>query len=291
MLFYQSYFPSPRFRSLIARYMIISDDETHREWQQLKVTPLGLSGLGFSFGADFRYHTSAEKERTIFDGQLCGIHDCNYMISWKKPFNFLVIAFKPAGLYPILQTDMSCLRNNLYNLSSLGVKESEWICETLSKLPLHMQKIIFIESWLERRLAKTSFAFGITGEIAQKIIEKKGKVLIKDLSREFNVNKKYLERHFHRELGSGPKEFASLVRFNYLNTLLQEQPVSWKELVYLGNFHDQSHLIKHFNRITGLTPKEFVKTADRRPLTQFVNKHNVHELVSTNVAIPGGLAQ
>ena len=221
---------------------------------------------------------------------MVGIHDCTYRVSWKYPINFLVVIFKPAGLFQLLQTDMSCLRNNLHNLRSLGLKESEWICENLRKLPEHRDKIIFIERWLERKLAQTPPAAGITGELAQVIVKRKGSVQINDLSTEFGVNKKYLERHFFLELGSGPKEFAGLVRFNYLNMLMLQQAVSWQELIYLGNFHDQSHLIKHFHRITGLTPGKFKQTADRRPEAKFVTKHNVYELILANAAIPGAMA-
>lgn len=287
MLFYQSYFPSERLSPLVARYMIISDDRKHREWQQLEVTPNGLSGLGFSFRENFRYATSPDKQQEITSGNIIGIHNCSYTVSWKQPINFFVIIFKPVGLFLLLHTDMGNLRNNLVNLNLLGLKEADWITERLGKLPAHRDRITFMENWLETRFARAIYPSDITGEVARAIIERKGAVAIGELSGEFGVNRKYLERHFLLELGSTPKEFAGIVRFNYLNTLLQQHTVSWKELTYLGNFHDQSHLIKHFHRITGLTPKVFKQMADRRPEAAFVNKHNVHELILGNTTIPG----
>src|SRR3546814_5583181 len=65
MLFYQSYLPSRRLSSLVARYMIISDDRKHQEWQQMEVAPTGLPGLGFSYGENFRYHISPGEQHEI----------------------------------------------------------------------------------------------------------------------------------------------------------------------------------------------------------------------------------
>lgn len=287
MLFYQSYFPSSPLNSLVARYMIISDDEKHRDWQQLQVAPHGLSGLGFSFGGDLWYQGTRKESQKIAEGTLAGIHGFTYTIRWKDPINFLVVALKPAAAFCLLRTDLSSTRNSLHNLGSFDWNESEWVCQNLRRLPLH-RWISFLETWLKKKLAGKSITPGLVGVVAEKIIQRQGAIPIKDLCNEFKVNRKYLERHFQLEMGSGPKEFSTLVRFNYLHTLLQNRRISSKELVYLGNFHDQSHLIKHFTHITGVTPEAFKKIAAwGRPLNRFVNKHNAHELILTNTVIPG----
>lgn len=107
------------------------------------------------------------------------------------------------------------------------------------------------------------------------------------IAEEFGVNRRYIDRHFLLELGCSPKEFAGIVRFNYLNALLSHQEVSWKELTVLGNFHDQSHLIKHFQKLTGLAPSVYTQTTDQRPESRFVNEHNVHNLILRKDLISG----
>lgn len=260
--------------------MILNDDEVYQHWQQMEVTPNGLSGLGFSFAEDFNYDATAGNPQKITCGNIVGIHNCCYSINWKFPIKFFIVIFKPAGAFRLLKANMSELSNNLINLDALGLKESEWICEHLRNNPRNEDKVIFIESWLERKLAENSFASGMAASAAQTIVERNGAVVIGDLSEEFHVNKKYLERRFLLELGTTPKAFAEIVRFNYLDNLLRRQSTSWSELAYLGNFHDQSHLIKHFHRLTGLTPGAFKrKMADQPPVARFVNQHNVHGLL------------
>ena len=280
MLFYKSYPPSIPLDRLVARYMIITDDKKHEDWQQMDVAPNGLAALGFSFGENFRYHTSPEDSHEISFSNVIGVHSCTYTASWKYPINLFVIVFKPVGLFMLLREDMGALRNNLTSFNLIGLKESEAICENLSELGSHEDRIILIEGWLKKKLSGNTLSPGITEHIAQTIIERKGDVVITDLSTEFNINKKYIERHFNLELGLSPKEFAGIIRFNYMNMLIRQQSISWKELIYLGNFYDQSHLIKHFHRITGLTPAAFKKKADERPEAQFIKKHNIYELIA-----------
>lgn len=268
--------------------MIISDDHTHPDWQQMEVTPTGLSGLGFSFGENFRYDTTAGNQQEISCGNVVGLHNCCYSVRWKYPINFFIVIFKPAGAFRLLKADMGELRNNLVNLDVLGLKESEWICDNLRGRPRHQDKIAFMESWLEGKFAGNRPATAITAGVAQAIVKKNGAVKIGDLCKTFNVNKKYLERHFLLELGATPKEFAGIVRFNYMDTLLRQETPSWKELAYLGKFHDQSHLIKHFQRLTGLSPGAFKnKMSDQPPEVTFVNQHNVHDLIVRSDMISG----
>src|SRR3546814_7411005 len=90
-------------------------------------------------------------------------------------------------------------------------------------LPVNKHKITFIENWLEKKLAGTTPVAGITREFAQKILDRKGAVVIGDLSGELHVNRKYIERYFNLELGLSPKAFADIIRFNYVDMLLQRE--------------------------------------------------------------------
>src|SRR3546814_17408867 len=84
-------------------------------------------------------------------------------------------------------------------------------------------------------------------------------------------------------MGLSPKEYAELIRFNYLNTLMLRETISASELAYVGDFYDHSHLIKHFQRMPGLTPKVFKENASRRPEALFLLKNNIYELISRSV--------
>ncbi|QEC51093.1 helix-turn-helix protein [Anseongella ginsenosidimutans] len=287
-MFYQSYLPSTRFRDLVARYMIVIDDGKHTGWQKMDVVPNGLPGLGFSYGENFHYFAGCEPSKEISSANVVGIHSSPYTTTWKNPMRLFVIVFRPLGLYQLLKQDMGALKNDLTSFNLLGLTESEAICERLSVLPAHEDKIAFMETWMAGKLSGKDVKTTLTGHITDLILERKGMVSISSLATELHVNKKYIERHFNEQLGLTPKEYADIIRFSYLNTLMLRESISCSELTYLGDFYDQSHLIKHFQRMTGLTPKAFKENAKLSPEALFLRKHNIFELISRT---PGFIVQ
>ncbi|QEC51094.1 AraC family transcriptional regulator [Anseongella ginsenosidimutans] len=244
--------------------------------------PNGLPGLVFSFGEHFRYEIAGRpgSSKEISCGNIIGIHNCTYTGKWKDSLKAFVIIFKPLGLFHLLKQNMHELKNDLTGLNLVGITEAAWIGEKLRLLPAHEQQIAFAEEWLEKRFSQKKLDYTITEYITEQIIERKGMVSIQGISGEMNINKKYIERNFNYQLGLSPKEFAEIIRFNYLNTLMHREAASWKDLVYLGNFYDQSHLIKHFQRITGLSPQAYKKIAGLQAGAQFLSRHNLFELIS-----------
>lgn len=293
-MFYKSYAPSACLSSLIARYMIIIDDTGYSTWQVKDVMPVGVSGLGFSFGEDFRYLAGDREGSRITQSNVIGIHNRPYAASWKGSLQLLVVIFKPVGLFHFLNRDMSELKNALTGFDLLGITESEQICETLRGLPEHDQKISFIESWIKKKLAGKSPARDITTHIAEEIVRRRGMISIREMARELNINRRFIERNFSLKLGLSPKEFAEIARFNFLNSLmLQRERFCWQELAYIGNFHDQSHLIKHFRKVTGLPPNKYCLRHRHNDTAKFIDRHNVVSLMSTasHIRSPGQRAE
>jgi methylphosphotriester-DNA--protein-cysteine methyltransferase len=65
-----------------------------------------------------------------------------------------------------------------------------------------------------------------------------------------------LERRFKAIVGTTPKKFASIVRFN---TVLRDldSAKSLTDICYEHGFFDQAHFIKDFRHYTGDTPESF----------------------------------
>lgn len=263
----------------IARYMIISDREHHTEPREIRVVPNGLPGLEFNLGENFFYHNGEEgSSREISCSNVIGIHNCTYTSRWEKSLLALAVIFKPLGLFYLLGQNMAELKNDLTPTRLTGLKDQEQICEQLRHLPLAEQKIALIERWLEQKLATRDLQYTLSEFVADQIILRKGNVSVTALAKDLNINKKYIERSFSHQLGLSPKEFAEIIRFNYLNSLMQHLSLSWQDLVYRGNFHDQSHLIKHFQRMSGLSPGAYRERTNKDPACRFLDRHNVFEL-------------
>lgn len=96
-------------------------------------------------------------------------------------------------------------------------------------------------------------------EAIKSICISKGTLKIKELADSLFISQSPFEKRFRKIVGTSPKKFASLVRFNsVLETMNSEKPLT--EIGYENNYFDQSHFIKDFKQFTGETPEKFGKT-------------------------------
>ncbi|MEM7370314.1 MAG: helix-turn-helix domain-containing protein [Bacteroidota bacterium] len=78
------------------------------------------------------------------------------------------------------------------------------------------------------------------------------------LTRELGIGRRKLERLFHSFIGLSPKTYIQLERFRRVVQLMKDQPgISQAELVVLGGYYDQAHLIRQFKSFAGMTPRQF----------------------------------
>lgn len=81
---------------------------------------------------------------------------------------------------------------------------------------------------------------------------------LKEIMQECYASKSTLSRKFIKRTGVSPKTLARIVRLNYLwNRIRDEKEIDYQELVFDGNYYDQSHFISDFKAILGETPTQF----------------------------------
>lgn len=88
------------------------------------------------------------------------------------------------------------------------------------------------------------------------IYQSRGTIRIKELNEKLFISQSPFEKRFRKVVGTTPKKFASIVRFNtVLDKLNETKPLI--EICCENNFFDQAHFIKDFKRFTGDTPEQF----------------------------------
>jgi AraC-like DNA-binding protein len=88
------------------------------------------------------------------------------------------------------------------------------------------------------------------------IYQSKGTIRIKELNDRLFISQSPFEKRFRKVVGTSPKKFASIVRFNAVFNNLNTTK-SLAQLCYENNFFDQAHFIKDFKQFTGETPENF----------------------------------
>ena len=96
-------------------------------------------------------------------------------------------------------------------------------------------------------------------EAVKLIYESKGSIKIKGLNEKLFISQSPFEKRFRKIVGTTPKKFSSIVRFNAVLDNISSGK-SLTDLCYEYNFFDQAHLIKDFKQFTGDTPENFKRS-------------------------------
>lgn len=87
------------------------------------------------------------------------------------------------------------------------------------------------------------------------IHQSKGSASIQELTLQFNLGYKKLERLFKRHVGITPKLYARIIRFNQTLKMSEKQK-NLTSLAYETGFFDQNHFIKEIKRFTQKAPSD-----------------------------------
>jgi AraC-like DNA-binding protein len=88
----------------------------------------------------------------------------------------------------------------------------------------------------------------------------RGEYRVADLADDCQVSARQLERGFQRVLGTSPKVFARILRFEKTQRRLMFDPdVDLTELAHECGYFDQAHFIKEFRVFAGKTPTQYAR--------------------------------
>lgn len=91
------------------------------------------------------------------------------------------------------------------------------------------------------------------------ILNSNGLIHIDKLAAFSNMSFRNFERSFKDQVGTSPKLFARIIRFNYALTQKLKRPdINWTTIALECGYFDQMHFIKDFKQFTGIVPNTFI---------------------------------
>ena len=109
----------------------------------------------------------------------------------------------------------------------------------------------------------------LVGEIAKDIASYRGDIKVADLSARYRYSKRYIEKLFREKVGVHPKLFSRIIRLQHtLKSLNNCPPAQLTRLAYQSDYFDQSHFIRDFKDLAGITPREYL--AETHLLSDFL---------------------
>jgi len=174
-------------------------------------------------------------------------------------YKLIVFQLYPFVLKSFFNVIPNQLNDDCYNL---GQQDNNTGTDTIRKLnqaktSSHRIEIIafFLHSIFQEKQKELDFTIS---KAIQKIINKKGQLIIGDLCKELYLTERTFERRFFRAVGITAKQFSKIIQFQQsLEQLTVKDFTKLTDIVYANGFVDQSHFIKVFKAFTGKTPFAF----------------------------------
>lgn len=248
---FDKYLPTEQLKPYI-KYFVVSENDLEREY---KVFPSSGLVIGFQYKGQLASIRDNTLNKLTPSG-ITGISDSYKIFKNSADIGTILVYFTEIGFSHFASHPV----NELFNLSlSLdNVLDKSKISEVEEKLAsanTDKQRIKIVEQFLLSQL-KNIQTDKLISEAVKLIYQYKGNIRIKELNEKLFISQSPLEKRFRKVVGTTPKKFASIIRFNSILNGLNEQK-SLIEICHENNFFDQAHFIKDFKQFTGDTPEHF----------------------------------
>lgn len=248
---FDKYFPSKQLKPYI-RYFVISENEWENEHTVLPSTGLVI---GFQYKGKLSIINDGIANKLNAAG-ITGISDTYKIFKGSANIGTILVYFTEFGFTHFTTLPANELFNLSLSLDHIFYKTCiEEVEEKLSIATTDRKKIKVIEQFLLSQL-KDIQTDKLIVEAVKLIYESKGNIRIRDLNQILFISQSPFEKRFRKIVGTTPKKFALIVRFNTVLDHLNETK-SLTEICYENNFFDQAHFIKDFKQFTGSTPENF----------------------------------
>lgn len=192
------------------------------------------------------------------EGQLSlvGVGDLPSMVDAQsdRALGVIGVDFTPQGAYRFFQWRLKEIHNRLYLLSDILGKTVKHIEERLANTEDMDEKLRLVQGFLFN-LFTIKGSDQVFEYCIGKIKDTNGAVSVRQLEQQTGYSSRWLNRKFEERLGISPKNFASIIRFQYYyRALLTNASRILTHKEFYHHYYDESHFIREFKRFTGMPP-------------------------------------
>lgn len=251
---FEKHFPTEQLKPYV-KYYIVSENDVANEY---KVFPTPGLVIGFQYRGQLSNIKDGVEQKLTAAG-ITGITDGYKIFKNSDSIGTILVYFTEIGFAHFTSQPVQELFN--LSLSLDDFFEKSRIKEVEEKLTLantEIQRIKILEQFFLSQL-KDLQTDRLIVEAIKLIYQSNGSIRIKALNEKLYISQSPFEKRFRKIVGTTPKKFASIVRFNaVIDQLAQAKTLT--EICYENNFFDQAHFIKDFKHFTGDTPENFKRT-------------------------------
>ena len=259
------YFASPSkiLAQYIKRYWAIENTLDKGETCVQRIVPTGLTELLLYFTP--RPNVLNSNKYLSDNAALYGHQNDFYDIELTGDLSVFSIVFEPQGLMQFFKFPLHEICNQNVPLKFLSGQTGRDLEEKMGEAATFHQRVRIVENflWNLRQNNDEDFEFRRINHIVELIKNTGGNIHIHQLISEACLSRKQFERMFAERVGISPKQYLKIIRFQFaIFQKQQNNKLNLTELSYESGYFDQSHFIKDFKSLCGMTPKQYFTDND-----------------------------
>ena len=244
--------PDDRLRPFVAHFAY-SSDEGALPHAPIRIVPDGSTELLFSVDA------SSPRDGGPWRADLFGLKTRALLVEGGSgPVENVSVLFQPGGARHFFGPPAHETTDGALALRDLWKKaDVEQVGDAVASRRTPLHRVGVLENALLERLVSLTTDEGYAREAIRWIQDASGNVSIPQLSEHLGLSERRLQRLFRNEIGTSPKRFARIVRFQHARRALSRGVPGAAVAADLGYF-DQAHLLRDHREFAGIRPSRIV---------------------------------
>ena len=256
--------PSPILAPFVKHYWIMRIEGS--EPVSERTVPIGSANLVFHRGGLMNSLTAGSVQpRSFLSGVNISYTD---LAGSTGVVDMITVVFQPFGVAAFFSVPLDEFRDGQVSVDDISDHALHRLEDEIMSRYDDGEAIRLIEGYLLSRLRvfKDHNLKRITAAV--RVVNSSPQANVEAMSGAACLSPKQFGRIFSSHVGTGPKDFIRIVRFQRaLHTMQLNPGISMAQLAFDSNYYDQPHMIREFKRLSGYTPSEY--TAACAPFSDY----------------------
>lgn len=246
--------PAPALRPFLRSFLAVEFPPLYGDKHLPNTSPVAAFSL--------RGGCQIDGDRTAPPMAFTGLTETLRTHEHRQSHAVLLAIFTPIGAGAILRPPLDEFSGMTSDFAdALNCRgECERLHERLVAAETHGGRVEILEQFIISQV-RTAEPDPLMGAAVAWIERGTGSGRIRDLAEYIGLSQSALERRFRRAIGVAPKTFASLVRLERA-VRMRTTGTDAASVAQAAGYFDQSHFIKAFRHVTGVSPEAFFRGND-----------------------------
>ena len=270
-MIYRSYTPSPPLAEFVDHFWHCPEIPFQR---RVRILPRGTVELVINLCEDeVRVYDSVQSDRCArYSGAvLAGPYKGCLIIDPMWHASIIGVHFKPGGAFPFLGAPADELKDMHVDLETLWGRTAVELRERLCAAATVGRRFSLLEDVLVSRLRYAARSHGAVSVALEAFDRTDGGARVHDVARRVGLSHRRFIQVFAAEVGLTPKLYCRVRRFQKARDLVRNvKAPDWARVAAAGGYCDQSHLIRDFQALSGLSPADYLSRASGQGLPNHI---------------------